>query len=754
MNAGYRQVETVVSRLDLIAELCHLRGMEHIDLTVCDQEPIHVPEAVQPHGALLVLDRDTLVTLQAGGACEPCFGAPAAALLGRALGSLIGAADGSGAGDLSLDDCDGQPSHVGVFVGADGGERDVVAHVVDSELIVEIEAAPARRRPGGHLARAVESSSERFAGAATLAQLCDIAAAEFRAITGFDRVMVYRFLPDDSGSVVAEARDDHLPAFLHHRFPASDIPRQARDLYVRNVIRVIPDAAYRPCPLVGGDPARRPLDMSHCQLRSVSPIHLQYLRNIGVVASASISILRNGQLWGLVACHHPAPRGLTFDDRTLCRLLAADLSLRIAGFEDAELFQARLRSRAVEDEALAVLGRDSPGEGTLAAQAGQLLRTVPAHGLAIRHQDRFHLAGRCPDEAQVRALGDWLLCRGAGETFASAELAGSYAPAATYPDLASGLLAVTVSRAEPVQLLWFRAEQVEVVNWAGNPHKAAIADEAGQLTPRKSFALWRETVRGRSEAWTLVEIEAAERIARSVAELQRRENIDRLNASLKQALNERDSLLARQQYLLREGDHRIQNSLQILGATLSRQMRIATDPLVRAQLEEAVSRVHAVSAVHRRLFRADQPHMVQFDSYLQELLADIAASVGEGWSKELRIRTAPVLAPTEMALSVGLVVTELVLNAVKYAYDGGSGPIEVDLEERRNRLHLSVRDWGERSLPDAGGQPGGHGFGSKLITGLLDRLKGEIRRSDAAPGLRVIVEAPLDRPDGGAGQPA
>ncbi|MEQ8346311.1 MAG: GAF domain-containing protein [Sneathiellaceae bacterium] len=710
--------------------------MAELDLTDCDREQIHIPGAVQPHGALLVLDRTSHVAHLAGGACESCLGTAAAGAIGRSVADLLG----PGADGLSLDACDDRPDHIGSFTGADGQAWDGVAHLMGDRLVLEAEPAPAKRMPAGHLARSVEAAAARFAQAGSLAELCDIAATAFRAATGFDRVMVYRFLPDDSGSVVAEAKAAALPTFLNHRYPASDIPRQARALYERNVIRVIPDAGYTPSDLVGADPDAAPLDMSHCHLRSVSPIHLQYLRNMGVTASASISILREGRLWGLVACHHGTPRRLSCDDRTLCRLMAADLSLRIVGFENADLLNGRLRSRALEDELLARLGREGPVAHAIAAHAGALLRIVPAHGVAIRRQDRFHLAGRCPDREQVRALGDWLLSREAGNAFATARLYALYAPAAEYRALASGVMAVTVSHAEPLQLIWFRAEQIETVSWAGNPHKPAAAGPSGQLTPRKSFDLWQETVRGRSEPWTMVEVEATERLARAIRDLQRSENVDRLNLSLKQALSDRDSLLEQQRVLLREGDHRIQNSLQILSATLSRQMRIAADPQVRVQLEEALSRIHAVSAVHRRLFRADQPHIVQFDTYLQELLADIGASVGEGWAGEFRIRTSPVLAPTEMALSIGLVVTELVLNAVKYAYEDGVGPIEVELEERRNRLLLSVRDWGRGQTTE---QPGGHGFGSRLLTGLLERLHGEIRRTDARPGIRVIVEAPL-----------
>jgi two-component system, chemotaxis family, sensor kinase Cph1 len=718
--------------------------MHELDLTACDREPIHTPGAVQPHGVLLVLGRDSLRIKQAGGACTDFFG--------RSPSSFVGStfryeADES-ASALSLADCGEQPAYVGGILAADGRGLDVVAHVVGEKLVLELEEAPARRRSGAELARTVERVGAIFASAETIGQLCQIAAVQFRAVTGFDRVMIYRFLSDDTGSVVAEDKVEQLSPFLNHRYPASDIPRQARELYVLNVIRVIPDVGYTPSDLVAEDRQEPPLDMSNCHLRSVSPVHIQYLRNMGVAASASMSIIADDKLWGLVACHHRSPKCLSFDNRTLCRVIAASLSQQVARVEQAELYRARLRSRATEDELLTVLGRSASVEDALASRAADLLRTIPAHGVAVRREERLWTAGRCPDEAHTLALTDWLLSRCRRCAFSSAALAKEYAAAAAFPQIASGLLAVTISSAEPYQLLWFRAEQIEVIEWAGNPHKPAEANGAtGALTPRRSFELWRETVRGRSEAWSLAEVEAAERIGQAVAEFQRNQSINKLNETLKRALSERDSLLTQKDHLLREGDHRIQNSLQILSSMLSMQLREIADPLVRTQLEQTLSRVHAVSAVHRRLYRTDQPHVIDVEAYLKELLIDVGNSLGADWARELRVHTSSFSVPTEVAMSVGLVVTELVLNAAKYAYGGRPGPVEIDVEGRPGRLHVRVRDHGQVAAAE---RPQGEGFGFQLISGLVDRLHGELRQMDASPGFSVTVDVPLQVPGRGS----
>ncbi|HEX2561079.1 GAF domain-containing protein, partial [Phenylobacterium sp.] len=494
------------------------------DLTQCDREPIHIPGAVQPHGALVVLDRSALRIEQAGGGCGELLGAAPEALLGRLLMEAI-----PGAGGLSLDETFSVATYAGAVPGSSGGELDCVAHLVGEKLVLEFEPAPARRRSAAEMARTVETIGAAFGAARTLSQLAETAAARFREITGFDRVMFYRFLPDETGSVIAEAKTDALAPFLNHRYPASDIPKQARQLYLRNVIRVIPDVGYAPSPLLAQDLGDPPLDMSDCHLRSVSPIHIQYLKNMGVAASASLSIIRDGQLWGLAAFHHREPKGLTFDDRTLCRLLAASLSHQVASLEDAELYRDRLRTRAAEDALFSLLARGASVDEGLESHVPDLMEVVRAHGAAVRQGDKVTTAGLCPDPDKLLALADWLLTRREPAVFATDSLSRIFPAASVYAERASGLLAVSVSTSEKRQLLWFRAEQVEEINWAGNPHKPADpASDSGALTPRKSFDLWRETVRGRAQPWSSVEAEAAARIARSVAELQRTQSIGRL----------------------------------------------------------------------------------------------------------------------------------------------------------------------------------------------------------------------------------
>ena len=702
-----------------------------MELTACDREPIHVPGAVQPHGALLMADPVSGMITHAAGACEAFFGALPEKLVSTRLGAVVGDAEPMVAAT------GGAPEYAGAIAAREGGELDVIGHYSGRRLVVEFERARSPRRSTAEVARVVENGMRALLANRSVDDTCAAAAQLFRAITGFDRVMVYRFLADETGEVVAEDKLDELPTFLHHRYPASDIPRQARALYVRNVIRVIPDVSYEPAPLIGVANDPEPLDMSDCVLRSVSPIHIQYLKNMGVAASASVSIVRDGVLWGLIACHHTSRKGIAWDDRTICRLLSAALSQHIASIEEAELYQKRLRARAAEDALFAHSVRMGREQG-LEDHICDLMQLVPSTGVAIRRRERLTTGGRCPDETRLRQLSDWLQERTRTRAFATDALSRTYPAGSVLSDVASGVLAVAVPGSELYQIVWLRAEQVEVINWAGNPHKPVEA-EANPLTPRKSFELWRETVRERSEPWNAVEIEAAERLGRTIAEHERLQTLNRLNEILRTALEERDRRLAQTQALLAEGDHRINNSLQIVGSMLAAQLRQSHDEQVKGQLEEALGRVNAVALVHQRLHKFNDSNMVELEPYLRELISDLIDSLGGGWGEQMRLSLAPVAVSAEAAQSIGLVLTELLLNAAKYAYSGASGPLEVQLEARSAFIRLVVRDWGQGSAEPA--KPGG-GFGSRIMVALVQQLDGTLERTLAEPGLCVSVTIP------------
>ena len=709
-------------------------ALNPFDLDACAREPIHIPGAIQPHGVMLIADRTSQEISHAAGEVARILGVDA--WIGRTLGAVLGdplaerLAQVTQSGAIS--------GYAGHFVGPVGG-LDVAAHVQGERLIVEIEPGLDAAMPATAILGQLEAAGAAFERAPNLKILCERAAVEFRRLTGFDRVMIYRFLDDDAGAVLAEDVAEGMPSFLNHHFPGSDIPAQARALYVRNLVRVIPDIFYLPAPLEPAWTDRTALDMSDCALRSVSPVHMQYMRNMGVGASASVSIVKDGLLWGLIACHHREPRLMPYDVRAAARALAGGLARQIRAKEEAESYRERLRLRGLEDEVMSGFARAGGLDANLADGVQALRRMLDADGVAALRAGDLHLDGVCPPESAVRDLARWVIEQGPEPV--STDRLGEVRPsAAEFAAPASGLMGLVVSAEEPFVILWFRAEELEVVNWAGNPHKAVGLGPGETLTPRASFEAWRETVNGRSRRWTLAEVDATLRLRGALLEARSHRRLTELNARLTEALGEKDGLIEQKELLLKEVNHRIQNSLQLVSSFLGLQSRALGDPKLHEAFEEARRRLQAVALVHRRLYRADQIEAVDLGRYMEELIADMNDSMSREWAGQISVDAPPVLVPTDRAVTIGLVVTELVINANKYAYGGAPGPIQVSLEEHRANLRVIVADNGK------GKHKPGEGFGSRMMSAMVRQLSGELTFGDNKPGLRAILSCPVSAP--------
>ncbi|HEU0043943.1 histidine kinase dimerization/phosphoacceptor domain -containing protein [Sphingomonas sp.] len=701
------------------------------DLDACDREPIHIPGSIQPHGLLLVSDADTLRVVAGAGALErelaaDWLGRDLSALLGQDVPALIGNMPPGPGGTL-----------VGEPVKGASGSYDVALHRAEGMLIAELEPVSEAPWTGGALLAWLDGIASNFERAGDLLALCARAATAFRALTGYDRVMVYRFVDDEAGRVVAEDRDPALGTFMHHHFPATDIPKQARALYIRNRSRVIPAISYTPAPL---RPAGfEQLDLSDAALRSVSPIHLQYLRNMGVEASASISIVKDGTLWGLIACHHHAPKRIPRDIRAAASALAGGLARQIRAKEEAETYRERLRLRAAEDAVIPRTARGQPLHEAVRAVSRDLQTMFGADGFAMVENNQVSLYGVCPPEAFVAAVAAWSRASKRGEPFATSHLPTVYPAAAGHAAMASGLLSIPLAD-DNATLLWFRAEQVEEVEWAGNPHKAVGLDPNAVLTPRTSFESWTQTVRGRARRWTLEEMDAARRIRRVFHEAHLSRQLVALNKALQTTLADRDALLVQKDILMKEVDHRVQNSLQLVGAFLSIQAREAGPGPVSDQLAEAQSRIAAVALVQKRLYQGDQIATIDLSRYLEELIGDLRTTLGPHWARQMHLDLAPVLVPTDRAVRIGLISTELVINATKYAYGGDAGPLDISLEQHRDRFRFVVADRGRGKSGD------GQGFGSRMLVAMVASLAGSIEYGDNDPGLRVALAAPIEDP--------
>ena len=497
-------------------------------LAVCSREPIHIPGAIQPHGVLLVLDAGNAMCLQASTNAATVLGCEPADCLGKDVGSILGEGGHATHAACLLED----PSQASpVKIALHGADYHCVIHRHDGVVIAEFEPAAAEDLT---LQRRLQEAIGSLRTAEGLPALHQRLADFVADLTGFERVMVYRFDADWHGEVVGECLRAEVDSYMGHHFPASDIPEQARALYRKNWLRLIPDATYQAVPL---EPAlnpvtARPLDLTYSVLRSVSPVHLEYLRNMDVAASMSISLMVEDRLWGLIACHHRTPLHLAYAVRAACELFGRVASLEIA----AKVEKARLTSHheaiRIQTRFFDFIAKEQNFVEALVKYTPQLLKFMNAGGAAISVNGQLTLLGSTPLRREVVALVQWLERTDFDTVFVTDSLSAHLPEAAKYQETASGLLAVKLSRVEPHYVLWFRPEVITTVTWAGNPHKPTGENLA--LHPRKSFASWKERVTGHSLPWSAVETHGANelRSAINALVLRRTEKLIRVNEEL------------------------------------------------------------------------------------------------------------------------------------------------------------------------------------------------------------------------------
>lgn len=484
-------------------------------LAQCAREKIQFSGAIQPGGFLIACTPGDWRVRHASANCEALFGLPVARLLDLPLDQLLDETLIAAVEDAAAASRPGQPPMPAGAgnLGPRAQIHELGVHRADDLVHIEIEPQGAQVKLG-----AGELSQQMIA---RLVHIDDedefhrTVAEQVRLLTGFDRVMVYRFLHDDSGEVIAEARASDVEPYLGLRYPASDIPPQARALYLRNRIRVIPDVAYVPVPIEPPVTADgRPLDLSQHQLRSVSPVHLAYLRNMGVAASMSVSLIVEGRLWGLIACHHRGARAVTPSARGAADLFGLFVSMRIAARELHRTSAYQDHARQARDQLEARLIHARVPTVALTTELPLLLRALPSDGVALLQDGQWHTTGRVPDTTGLEEALRWIERQPAPDLHMSAQAAQWRIERTTPPaDGLAGVLALPIRPQCGEWLLFFRREQIEDVRWAGRPDAAFQIDASGlHIGPRASFSTWRETYTGHSRPWTRVDTGLAERL--------------------------------------------------------------------------------------------------------------------------------------------------------------------------------------------------------------------------------------------------
>lgn len=668
-----------------------------VDLTNCDREPIHVLGAVQPFGFLLALTADWLVSRVSANSAQ-FIGLSPDDMLGKPIASLL---DGEAIHALRnritlLRGPDSVERLFSIPLIAGGPAFDIAVHFSGQLVVVEAEPASHDEMEASSTVRSMVA---RLAQADGMTAFLRDGARQVRALTGFDRVMVYRFAEGGDGEVVAEALKPGIDSFFGLHYPASDIPAQARALYLRNIFRIIADVKAPPVPVVPPlDPVGAALDMSLCLTRAVSPIHIEYLGNMGVGASLSISIIVEGKLWGLFACHHYAPRLPTFAQRSAAELIGQIFSMMLESRERGETAAYEGKARQVADRLLSAVAQDHDLLTNARWLGDIIFDTIPADGVGVYIDGQMTFSGLAPDAHAFSAIVNMMNRVAASQVYTTDNLSSVLPEAAAYADRVSGVLAIPLSRRPRDYVVLFRAEQLRSVRWAGNPEKAIEYGPNGpRLTPRKSFESWSELVKGVALPFQPAELRVAEALRTALLEV-----ILRMSDS---ADAERQRAHEKQELLIAELNHRVRNILSLIRGLLSQTRDGARS--VDEFIGTLESRVHALARAHDQI-TADRWSPARLYDLIE---VESAAYLGER-SDRVRLTGPNVLLTPGCFTVMALVIHEMLTNAAKYGALSDNGSVSIDW--RVDEDGSLLLDWTESGGPPVVA-PTRRGFGSTVI---------------------------------------
>jgi len=699
-----------------------------VDLTNCDREPIHIPGSIQPHGAMLVCDQNG--TVQHASANATAFLGGIRGVIGESVAEIVGhqiahdiqnAATKSGGSNLA-----------GIVLNTHlkGVARplDIAVHSHKGWMFVEFEPSAPDGATAQNALDLTQSLVRRIGLESDVQSIATTGAKLARAMLGYDRVMVYQFLHNGAGRVIAEAKAANLSSFMGQHFPASDIPFQARRLYLANPIRTIADAGYAPAlvlPALSAD--ADPIDMSFAQLRSVSPIHCEYLANMGVAASLSISIIVNGELWGLVACHHNTPKHVPMPTRIGAELFGQYLSMQIAVAERrTEVMVASVAREKLSE----IVASENIGESftdLLTPRLMHLAEMFGADGVGLWADDSWTSAGIALAPDDIDSILALVRRASPSEIWSTSDLRGMMGPDAGFGTDVAGMLAIPLSSLPRDYLILFRSEEAHSIEWAGEPKKQIVASPSGdRLTPRGSFEIWREDVRGKSSPWTDAE--------RGVAEATRTYFRDVVMRYTEATADERMRSEQRRRVLNDELNHRVKNIIALVKSIALQTGAHASS--VQEYSSSLEGRLRALAFAHDQSLggaSGELTMLLEAEASLHRYGATPDRVVLNGPPVGLDDRTFGVLA---------LVVHEMMTNAAKYG--------ALSVPEGRLSIIWSLNDAGDCVLTwrEADGpavtKPSRTGFGSKLIHSTIGydlRGSAEVKYDRTGVRARFVIPA-------------
>ncbi|TDE12858.1 ATP-binding protein [Dyadobacter psychrotolerans] len=680
-----------------------------VNLTNCESEPIHIPGSIQPHGFLLGLKgQNQVIDFCSANSAEFILLSPEM-LLGKSLTEIF---DKNQADNFIVYSIENQidPAKPFVFTLNDIPYNTTV-HQSGDTLILELEPFPDGTLDLPNLYSQTKNFVSSMERQSYLPELCADIADQTRNITGYDRVMIYRFDAEYNGEVIAESKREDLESFSGQKYPHTDIPAQARELYIKNQLRMIADINYQPVPILTlnsvGDKDNKSLDLSLSILRSVSPIHVEYLKNMGVGATLTISLLQNNKLWGLIACHHYSPKVLPHYTRLSALLQGHFLTSQIAVREVAEEFEI---SVSVDKALLDSLELLHENENFIEEnfESPSLLKLANATGFVIYHKGKLYKNGNVPSNEELVPLLKFLSENYQNRGLHTEQLIDIYPQGESLSKFAAGIIYHSIAAGTPDGILWLRAERRETINWAGNPHKAVIHNEEGvaRLSPRKSFELWLEEVKDKSAAWRKSELGSSSNFAYSIQKhinlryVRSQENKNRLlNDELKAANKELANLNWISTHDLKEPLRKIQI---FASKILDREQ-----PDISAQVKDSVERMRFAAEKMQLLIEDILSYSkagnmekvyetVDLNLILQKVLEELNDNIDE---KKALITSAELPALSVIPFQIHQLFVNLLSNAIKFSKEEKNPAIVIDVQIVTGNQILKERTEANALLP-------------------------------------------------------
>lgn len=486
-----------------------MTGIKNYDTEFCGKVPLHQTNLIQPHGVLLIVKMEDLSILQASENCDAVFGVPAPDLVKEKLDRFIEMEE---AAQLNRLQDSASLGKLPVRFTVSGKTFLATVDQQEGFFVLEVEKdayVAGSQSSFVHVYQQVKHTMAAIEACTDTEETCRVVASELKKLSGFDKVMVYRFDEDWNGDVLAEEMEEGMESYFGLKFPASDIPKQARELYKRSAYRLIPTIQYEPVRLY---PVINPLtnaftNLSNSNLRSVAAVHLEYLQNMQVNASMSTRILKDGELWGLIACHHRTPFYLSYEMCSVFELLSNFITAKISAVQNRDSFSFKEAKRQVQTEVM----QQVLSAGSLALAKTRLADLLDADGVAVITSQQVETTGITPTKHEIEDLVLWLQSNGTQHLLHQPSLSSVYEPAEGYAEKSSGLLALPVEADKGDFVLAFRSEAVQQIAWGGNPDEAILFEEdSKKYHPRASFRIWQQTVRQHSLPWKKETLEVAD----------------------------------------------------------------------------------------------------------------------------------------------------------------------------------------------------------------------------------------------------